>query len=100
MPVSKRLKDGIQVYLKLLNDYQTKKQAVEQAQDKERAARRALQEKISEVLLEANSCALAQTETRPGSLIEVDGKIYLLDLHPKDFGNDLPSHIREMKLER
>ena len=102
MPVSKRLKDGIQAYLKLMDEFQAKELALDEARKAEDRARDLVRNKASEIIAEMKVCAkpAANELSIREMLVEVDGRVFLLSEFPKDQHRVIPSYVQEMKLER
>lgn len=93
MPASKRLKDCILDYQKLLAEMRTKALEAENAQDAFRQARAAVVRKNEELLTEIRTCFPDSARTK---LIQIENKFYLLHKG----STELEGFVQEVFLER
>ena len=99
MPLTKRFKDGIQAYKTLVKDLHQAQQVLASANSAYSKAKRALDEKVSELLKELDGCVPADPKGAD-RVVEVDGKHYLVTNSPRDAHTPTPSYVIEIKVEK
>lgn len=100
MPLSKRLKDDIRVYMKLLTDYQTKAKAHEDAATAKQSALLAVNAKGREIATEIKSCLPGESCKTGVVLVEIDGALYSLDPTTEDMRHGPIPYVRLMEVHK
>lgn len=101
MPLSKRFKDAFYDYQRLAEDLRIAEQLVISSQSTYTKAKRAMEEKIREILKETESCFPATPAAAYTRVAVVGDKTYLITNSPRhDTNAPIPPYITEVQMEK